>query len=423
MRESNAELDRTAAMSHECSGCSDEEPCDSCGGGVRRDSSAYQALSWGVMAAANRPGLDRFWRAPMVGAAVRSAPGRQDSPEWRAIEGVTRNLQLDVDAARADPLSAAARGALARDILMSRGLAPAPDPRPYRGEPDDSDDDLQELPLTEPERRPIDWPMLELRWLGGPACCVSQFRYPSRLGEPKQVVEVLTQGVMAYPKVKRQFDFSMRFDPFPPCDCSCCVFVQFILVDFITWTPNASGSIDPWVAEEFPKTAKESEKPGKEIAPGVPGEDDCSWFLPVKDTAGNPVLDDRGQQVYKERRLPVGSPAPTDESGWIGPFCYGKLKPQNLPGGRGPGIPAGAGGTCIYEDHDTPEMWTHLNVQWHWSWLSVGVIYDTCRLNAQRAIRYLRWEIDGETTGNGVVVVDQTKAAESTHFGDVGASA
>ena len=75
-----------------CTGCSDGAPCSGCGQPLWVNSPAQQALQWGGLMA--RGDVDPFWKLATIAESLRSAPARDASAEWKAMEQSVRYFQV-----------------------------------------------------------------------------------------------------------------------------------------------------------------------------------------------------------------------------------------------------------------------------------------------------------------------------------------
>lgn len=83
----------TRGRTHSCAGCSERDPCPSCGGNIDLKSPAIQALDWGLRVASASPGVSRWWAANRVAQTVREAP-LPDTPETRAVRSFVSGALL-----------------------------------------------------------------------------------------------------------------------------------------------------------------------------------------------------------------------------------------------------------------------------------------------------------------------------------------
>jgi hypothetical protein len=81
------------AITHRCDASPGGAPCPNCGGNIRRDHPAYQALQWGIMEANLRPWASPFERIATVNQAVVDAPARNEDAEWAALDSLGRKMQ------------------------------------------------------------------------------------------------------------------------------------------------------------------------------------------------------------------------------------------------------------------------------------------------------------------------------------------
>lgn len=231
------------SISHRCSGCEAGEPCSACGGNIRRDSPAYQALEWGLREAGAEPGS--FWRGGRVSQAVRDAPARTGSADWTAIETMIRRSR---DLATVLAQGQNASSAFARVVTESDELTLLGPASPYE--------------FRVPGGWPTDVPGIPFELLGHPICCPTLI-YPiptpqhgkDRIGKTAWHLYHSFEALAIYKDEPPK--------PGPYCSCACCLFRQYIDTKITGTGLGPDGKPLPYQPTPGEDTAKDGSRFGR----------------------------------------------------------------------------------------------------------------------------------------------------------------
>ncbi len=401
------EDDHDEGVTHSCGDCAGGAPCGNCGGNIRRDHPAYQALSWGMRTI--QSGSDPFWTAAQVAQVVRDAPNRSADLEWSAVDSMIRRSQsLRVVMAQGrnaeSMMMSAWRGAMSTNFDGPIGVPPGVlaewvpgggDPKPKLPTAPQRDILNREIPM-----QPVE--------TGGYSCCPNLW-YPQELTGPhisgRGTFTAGSESVEGV-RVEMGFSFQAKFKPktVPPCSCECCEFVHIIFTNHFTVSTNPFAPVDP------------RER----------GEDECEFQ----------VYDPITKKWHIERhprnwRGPGAGWESSWESSrrtkgitWDGPYCYGdRGRPASPKGSKreregDPIPPPERKEPCKVEANDHPSIVAAGGATTTWLWESFGVVYDVCHRIVKRA-SYVMWAITVKVPSDPSEPVELDTKSSSNSHGDL----
>ena len=223
----------------------------------------------------------------------------------------------------------------------------------------------------------------------GRGCCVVRFDYPVHSDKSPRGPTIapmpskIREGGDASGRIVTfGFDTFIRYNPESPCDCICCTFRRFIIVDQV----DVLKSKRKMAPGSTRRTWKRDSKP---LFTRPKGED-CWWlvmshterkYVKVRGDVNGPHTDpNAGSRISRED--PELAAEIKRRSPTVGPLCYGDRQ-----SGQKRHEDAKAAGyrkhdetktLCTYEAKDDPEEWIPIGMTFAWQITFLGVVYDRC---------------------------------------------